>query len=184
VCLGFTFLFCILPFLCIAFGPGRAAVRRAETERILTAAVGGSVVTAVDPRTITDVKILGSRKDRAVAWKAEEAVKFSLDQAVTAIGYLFAAAAAGMAFIGKVVIEPHVSKESEKLAEGVVKLLLGAVVFWLCSLVCGMSAHLSLAELGTAQTFTIYEEFGWFVLFQLGYFAAGAVLFLAALIQV
>lgn len=130
------------------------------------------------------VKVFSARGDYWVAWKSDDAIKFSLDQVVTTIHYLFAAAAAGMAFVGKIVIEPHATTSTAPriLPRQVLYLLVAAVSLWLGSLSCGMIAHLFLAEIGTADAFSIYGPLGMNVLFQLIYFGSGLSLFVVALI--
>ena len=121
-----------------------------------------------------------------VEWKREEAVKFALDQVVTTIRYLFAAAAAGIAFIGKLIVEPKASAAPAgppAFGKSVQATLVVVAVLWMSSLVCGMAAHLSLAEVGTAEAFSIYGPVGWYVFFQLAYFAVGLMVFLVALVR-
>lgn len=130
------------------------------------------------------VRIYNANGEHWVEWASNDAIKFSLDQVVTTIHYLFAAAAAGMAFVGKIVIEPHATTATTAriLPPKVLYLLIAAVTLWLGSLTCGMIAHLFLAEIGTAAVFSIYGPLGMNVLFQLLYFGIGLALFVVALI--
>ena len=133
---------------------------------------------------LTALKVYDSRGQKYVSWESHDAVKFSLDQVVTAIHYLFAAAAAGMAFVGKLLIEPRVSAGAPHPFQPFAKYsLITTVVLWIASTVSGMFAHLYLAELGTMESFSIYNHVGIYCLFQLVYFGFGLVLFLLALVQ-
>src|SRR5204862_383529 len=127
--------------------------------------------------------IFSSSGQRWVAWPAQDAVKFSLDQVVTTIRYLFAAAAAGMAFVGKIVIEPRIGSTSRPLPQPVQYALIIAVLFWIGSITCGMFAHLLLDSVGTAKSFSLAGPVGDYVAFQLLYFALGLWLFLIALVN-
>jgi hypothetical protein len=131
-----------------------------------------------------EVHIFNSTGTRWVAWPAAEAIKFSLDQLVSSIRYLFAAAAAGLAFVGKIVIEPRLSTTSRLLPRVAQYALTIAVLFWIGSITSGMVAHLYLVTVGTGQSFALSEPIASYALFQLGYFAVGLWLFLIALVNV
>jgi len=135
---------------------------------------------AVDAKPKTEVKVYDSKGTGYVAWKAEDAIKFSLDQVIASIRYLFAAAAAGLAFIGKLVIEPP--STGPALSGFVRRALLFSGGVWISSLVSGMLAHLYLPGLGTAGAFSIYGAVGILVFFQIAYFALGLLAFLVALV--
>ena len=138
---------------------------------------------AVSKLTNRGVTIFNADGTRWFQWNYNDAVKFSLDQVVTTIRYLFAAAAAGMAFIGKILIEPRVgAAQAHGLPRRVQDVLIATVVLWISSLFCGMVAHLYIAEIGTAESFSIYGRVGVYVLFQLIEFGVGLLLFLVALV--
>ena len=139
---------------------------------------------AQDPKgKLSENIIFSSTGKHWGVWQTSDAIKFSLDQVVTTIRYLFAAAAAGMAFIGKIVIEPRISSTSRPLPPFAQYALIVAVLFWIGSITSGMSAHLYLNSVGTLGSFSLSGPVGDYVLFQLLYFALALWLFLIALVS-
>jgi len=139
---------------------------------------------AASTLTNPGVTIFNADGTRWVRWNYSDAVKFSLEQVVTTIRYLFAAAAAGMAFIGKILIEPRVGAAAQVngLPRRAQYVLIATIALWISSLTCGIVAHLYIAEIGTVESFSIYGSGGVYVLFQLIEFGVGLLLFLVALV--
>ncbi len=129
------------------------------------------------------LKVFGSKGKEFVAWKTEDAVKFAFEQMVASIRYLFAATGIGLAFIGKLVVEPRATGATSNLPQGAQYGLLFAGVFWVGSLSCGMIAHFQLSDLAVVETFSIFGSLAMMVLFQLIYFSLGLLCFLFALIR-
>lgn len=137
---------------------------------------------------IGNLRIYNQNRSQFSEWQRNDAIKFSLDQIDSSIGYLFVAAAALLGFIVKVLIEPYrdnkdQSANSEVLSHvtpGIELMLRHCAIGCVLSIVCGFVARLYFSRLGDVATFSIYDEVGFATLGQMLGFVVAAVLILIA----
>lgn len=99
----------------------------------------------------------------------QNAAEFALEQTASMIKYLFAAAAAFLGFLAKLLLDPAQSKakqEKTELPSSSRLLLVAAALSFLSSLFGGLQAQGWFTSLATATQFSLVREFTAWVLYQ------------------
>lgn len=134
---------------------------------------------------VKDIKIYNQDRTRYATWERKEAIRFGFEQLASSINYLFVAAAAIIAFISKIVIEPIVGhKPAGPLSRDVLLLLRHAAFGSVLSLFYGFFGYLYFNKLPDTLDFSIYQEIGLAQLFQLFSFFSAVLLLLLAVIAI
>lgn len=138
-----------------------------------------------DETKADDLRVYNFNRTNYASWDRKEAVKFGFEQLASSINYLFVAAAAIIAFISKMVIEPIVGeKPRTPLPRDVLMLLRHCALGCVFSIFYGFFGYLYLNKLPDTADFSIYEEIGLAQLFQLASFFVAVMLLLFAVVTI
>jgi hypothetical protein len=120
------------------------------------------------PQKLDKIKIFDINGKYYAEWERKEAVKFGFDELLLTINYLFIAAGAILAFIGKSVIEPAIKKERNKYLASfwVIWFLTNCAIGCALSIFFGFAARSMFITIGNKEFFSIYDEIGVSFLFQ------------------